>query len=67
MKFELSASESQAASVFMDSHGPKCKYENEYLGAIGGRWMYEIVETSIGPIINIKCVCGEREFIGDIP
>jgi hypothetical protein len=60
MKFELNEQERNAVCVFIDQHEPVCRLENEYLGAIGGRWIYEIIGTSIGDILNLKCACGER-------
>jgi hypothetical protein len=64
MKFELNREESQTMCVFIDSHGTRCKVSDDNLGAIGGRWIYEIVETSIGQILNVKCgVCGTRECL----
>jgi len=62
MNFDTSKEEDIQIEKWQKKHIKKKHRNNTYSGAIGGRWTYEFVPTSLGDIGTIKCNCGD-EFV----
>ncbi len=60
--FGITDEEWEAIHKWQDNHIKKAHSGNTYAGAIGGRWTFEFIPTSIGDIGTVKCECG-AEFI----
>lgn len=60
-KTEMSAVESWIEKHIEEKHGG-----NTYARAIGGRFSYVFVPTSLGVIGTIRCGCGEEYCFRDI-
>lgn len=69
--FSITESEQEKINSWKDKHIRKKHWDKkneceQYSGAIGGRFTYEFIPTSIGIIGTIKCSCG-KEFIFQEP
>lgn len=60
--FSISREEKNAIEEWKRKHINEKHNGNSYYGAIGGRFTYEFVPTSLGDIGSIRCSCGD-EFI----
>lgn len=56
--FPISEEEEKSIDNWIDEHEKKCKGGH---GAVGGKYTYHFIPTSIGVIGTIKCSCG-KEF-----
>ena len=63
-RFELSESQEIKITTWEKNH--ECKHRNSSQGAIGGRYTYEFVPTSIGVFCSVKCSCGESLNISEV-
>ena len=41
------------------------KEDPHYVGAIGGRFGYRFIPTSLGTIVKVQCACGEERDVTD--
>lgn len=63
-EFSLNEKENANASAWIEQH--KKDHVVNYSGAIGGRWVYKFIPTSIGIIKKVECNgCGENKDITD--
>ena len=60
MSFYISAEEKQAINEWIDQHINEKHNGDHYAGAIGGRFTYKFIPTSIGDIGEIVCSCGDK-------
>ena len=60
ISFDLSEEETHNVNVWKRKHIEEKHNNSSYAGAIGGRFTYEFVPTSIGTVGTIKCSCGEK-------
>ena len=58
--FIITPEERDAINSWKEKHIQEKHSGNDYAGAIGGRYTYEFIPTSIGTIGYIKCHCGEE-------
>lgn len=58
--FPISQEEKDAITKWETEHIKNKHNNNHYAGAIGGRFLYTFIPTSIGTIGTIKCSCGEE-------
>lgn len=58
--FSISRKEKQAIEEWKRKHINEKHNGDSYCGAIGGRFTYEFVPTSIGDIGSIRCSCGDE-------
>ena len=56
--FGITDEEWEAIHKWQDEHIKEAHNGNVYAGAIGGRWVFEFIPTSIGDVGTIKCDCG---------
>ena len=59
MTFVIDEEETKAISEWIDKHIEEKHNGSRYAGAIGGRFTYRFVPTSIGEIGEVVCSCGE--------
>lgn len=57
--FEITPEEYEAIEEWKKKHIEEKHNGDAYAGAIGGRYKYIFVPTSIGTVGSIKCSCGE--------
>lgn len=57
--FEITPEEHEAIEEWKKKHVKEKHNGDAYAGAIGGRYKYIFVPTSIGTVGSIKCSCGE--------
>ena len=57
--FEITHEEYKAIEEWKKKHVEEKHNGDSYAGAIGGRYKYIFVPTSIGTVGSIKCSCGE--------
>lgn len=57
--FETTPEEHEAIEKWKKNHVKEKHNGDTYAGAIGGRYKYIFVPTSIGTVGSIKCSCGE--------
>ena len=57
--FEITPEEHEAIEEWKKNHVKEKHNGDAYAGAIGGRYKYIFVPTSIGTVGSIKCSCGE--------
>ena len=62
--FPISKNEEASIERWKDSHIRKKHWDTKkkspkYAGAIGGRFTYQFIPTSIGIVGEVKCECGE--------
>ena len=57
--FEITREEHEAIEEWKKKHVEEKHNGDTYAGAIGGRYKYIFVPTSIGTVGSIKCSCGE--------
>ena len=57
--FEITPEEHEAIEEWKKKHVEEKHNGDTYAGAIGGRYKYIFVPTSIGTVGSIKCSCGE--------
>ena len=57
--FEITPEEHEAIEEWKEKHVEEKHNGDTYAGAIGGRYKYIFVPTSIGTVGSIKCSCGE--------
>lgn len=61
--FPITEEEVKAIEEWQKKHEKEVHNSSSYAGAIGGRYSYHFVPTSIGTSGTIKCICGaEFEF-----
>lgn len=60
MAFVISPEEQELISEWKENHVKEKHNGSHYAGAIGGRYSYRFVPTSIGDIGEIICSCGEK-------
>ena len=48
----------EIAKWYETHNGGKCA--NGYYGVVGGNIIFEIIPTSLGDFLTIKCSCGEK-------
>ena len=61
--FPITEEEMKAIKEWQKKHEEEVHNGSSYVGAIGGRYSYHFVPTSIGTSGTVKCVCGaEFEF-----
>lgn len=58
--FSITKEEKEAITKWKMEHIKNKHNNNHYAGAIGGRFSYTFIPTSIGTIGTIKCSCGEE-------
>lgn len=69
--FTMYDEEAANLKTWLEEHHKTCTMwdlENDcykYLGAIGGSLMYSFAYTSIGQIVKVECVCGEKGDVSD--
>lgn len=63
MIFELDKEQTNKFLMWNKSH--KCKFRDNYEGAIGGRLTFSFTQTSLGIITTIECTCGEKIDVTD--
>ena len=56
--FGITNEEWEAIHKWQGEHIKEVHNGNSYSGAIGGRWTYEFIPTSLGDIGTVKCSCG---------
>ena len=56
--FGITDKEWEAIHKWQDEHIKEVHNGNSYSGAIGGRWTFEFIPTSLGDIGTVKCSCG---------
>lgn len=56
--FGITDEEWEAIHKWQDEHIKEVHNGNSYSGAIGGRWTFEFIPTSLGDIGTVKCSCG---------
>lgn len=59
--FRVRREHARAAEDWIRKH--PCKERRKSGGVIGGKISYTFVETSIGILQNVECVCGARECL----
>lgn len=65
MNFQMSETEAARTKAWIEQHAKD--HVMTYTGAIGGRWIYTFVPTSIGDLIQIRCAgCGQEAEISDL-
>ena len=64
--FEISENERLAIDEWKAKHIQEKHDGNKYAGAIGGRFKYTFIPTSIGEIGEIECSCGEKFCFKDL-
>lgn len=64
--FALNRTEMSAVESWIEKHIEEKHGGNTYAGAIGGRFSYVFVPTSLGVIGTIRCGCGEEFCFRDI-
>ena len=57
--FEINAEELGEINKWIDKHIEEKHNGSHYAGAIGGRFSYRFVPTSIGEIGEVFCTCGD--------
>lgn len=60
ISFNLSEEETHNVNIWKKKHIEEKHNNLSYSGAIGGKFTYEFIPTSIGIIGTIKCSCGEE-------
>lgn len=55
-RFELSDRQEEKIKHWENTHD--CSTRGQYKGAIGGRYTYKFIPTSIGVFCTVKCSCG---------
>ena len=60
MSFNISKKEWEAIKQWQEKHIKEKHNENDYAGAIGGRYSFKWIPTSIGDVGIVKCSCGEE-------
>lgn len=58
--FIITDKEEAAIKKWQKKHVKEKHNGNNYSGAIGGRYTYEFIPTSIGDIGIVRCSCGEE-------
>ena len=64
--FNISCEEMEKIREWKKEHIKNYHNENHIEGAIGGRFSYEFIPTSLGEIGIIKCACGKDFCFRDI-
>ena len=64
--FEVSDKEMKDIEKWKKKHIKKKHGGSYYSGAIGGRFTYSFIPTSIGDIGTIKCSCGEEHTFKEL-
>lgn len=57
--FPMTEEEVKVVNSWMGEHSKK-KHGNKICGAIGGRYTYKFIPTSIGIIGEVECTCGKK-------
>lgn len=57
--FPVSETEMESIQEWMKEHNNYHQQKGESSGAIGGRYTYEFIPTSIGTVGQVVCTCGE--------
>lgn len=60
MTFSISQKEWEVIKQWQEKHIKEKHNGNDYAGAIGGRFSFEWIPTSIGEVGTVKCSCGEE-------
>lgn len=60
LSFQITPEENVKIHEWMDEHIEEKHNGSRYAGAIGGRFAYEFIPTSIGDIGYVKCSCGDK-------
>lgn len=60
--FQLSPNENIKTNEWRKTHKKYCNVEDS---AIGGRFRYIFIPTSLGTIKEIECICGQKFVISD--
>ena len=60
MAFVITPEEQELINEWKEKHVKEKHNGDHYAGAIGGRYSYRFVPTSIGDIGEIMCCCGEK-------
>lgn len=64
--FDLSETEEATFLKWADEHDKTCKFADPLsCGAIGGRLTFSFTPTGLGPIITVKCACGEEKDVSN--
>ena len=58
--FFITAEEKESINEWIEQHIKEKHNGNHYAGAIGGRFTYKFIPTSIGEIGEIVCSCGDK-------
>ena len=64
--FPISKEDDDRIKKWKEKHIKTKHNNNSYAGAIGGRFSYTFIPTSVGTIGTIKCSCGEEFTFQDI-
>lgn len=59
ISFNISSEEYEEIQKWINKHTEEKHDGNRYAGAIGGRYSYVFIPTSIGEIGEIRCSCGD--------
>lgn len=64
--FSISDAEWDDIHAWQKSHIDEAHGGDEYAGAIGGRWTYSFIPTSIGVIGTVVCACGAEHTFQEL-
>lgn len=64
--FTITPDENKKISNWIEEHIIEKHGGIDYAGAIGGRFSYRFVPTSIGEIGEVKCICGDTFCFRDL-
>lgn len=69
MTFQLTDEQEKKFRYWAKRHKcsiPGNEFSDHYVGAIGGRFNFEFIPTSMGDIITVKCACGKEKVFADL-
>jgi hypothetical protein len=61
--FTVPDEQADASRKWRKEHNKVCKIED--VGAIGGKFTWSFTPTSLGCILVLKCICGEKLDLTD--
>lgn len=64
MEFTLNEKETKKYNKWYKKHKKVCSKKGP-AGAIGGKLTFSFTPTGLGPIIEVKCACGEKKDVTD--
>ena len=64
--FIITNKECKEIDKWISNHIKQKHHGNSYAGAIGGRFTYQFIPTSIGTVGEIICSCGEKFCFRDL-